>query len=76
MHDVDRGNFNFCTFLFIVYKLLCAQFIQFHYQSGTQSEAKVHRAATLHVQGTRIRGGGPRLMAPLPTLRFDGDKFQ
>jgi ABC-type uncharacterized transport system permease subunit len=28
------------------------------------------------VQGATTRGGGPRLMAPLRTLRFDGDKFQ
>jgi hypothetical protein len=28
------------------------------------------------VHGARTRGGGPRLMTPLPTLRFDGDKFQ
>jgi hypothetical protein len=28
------------------------------------------------VQGARTRGEAPRLMAPLPTLRFDGDKFQ
>jgi len=30
IHGVDRDNFTFCTFLFIVYNPLCAQFIQVH----------------------------------------------
>jgi hypothetical protein len=63
-----------------LYSLSSAFYVHSSFRSTNKAIHKVKLNSTEQphfvVQGARIRGEGPRLTVPLPTLRFDGDKFQ